>query len=625
MTTPPSPSLLPITTLGEPPPTAVAAVAVGDDERMCIICGGAAGLYRTHGRDDATAVRWARLAQAPIGVLSIAMSPNFARDRRILVGAHRGAFFSNDAGDTWTPAHMPIHDSAVAALRMSPHFAADGIAVAGTLEDGVLYSADHGATWESRSIGMLDGAVLSLCFSPHFDSDRTIYAGAETALYYSYNGAKAWKQLDFPEDGGPIISLLAAPLPAGDGCTLFAGTESSGLYRSRDAGETWNSAALPGACVNALVLHPTLRIVAATERGVFHSNDDGETWICLQEHAGILTMDASRHGLVVATFDDGLYASADGVDRRSLGGPAMRSMTGLAVHPEFDRRALAYMFGPQEYLWTSEDGGRSWRACIEGDAPSDIAALGVHQDRSGRCVLIAAGSAGLHRSHDDGRSWMPLIAEPALACACDADGRMILVGLSSGELRLTRDGGSAWTNVNTPWGAGGRILSMAHSANDAFFVAVQEKLGEEIALWRSDGDGFRELRRRPCDAAQPMMPMIAWPSADDIEWCAGFGNQAWAGDGRANKRIIASQIFTDGQPGEAVISLIEGHTDGAHELFTSTGRRLFRSTDALTWSQITDFGDERAVDLRPSPRFGHDRALYALLLGGRLCRIDVPR
>jgi photosystem II stability/assembly factor-like uncharacterized protein len=68
----------------------------------------------------------------------------------------------------------------------------------------------------------------------------------------------------------------------------------AGLYRSDDAGETWQAAAqgLPGGGVVALALDPrqTQRIYAATPAGVLYLSEDGATsWRALASTASNAT------------------------------------------------------------------------------------------------------------------------------------------------------------------------------------------------------------------------------------------------------------------------------------------------------------------------------------------------
>src|SRR5262249_54136790 len=147
---------------------------------------------------------------------------------------------------------MPIASSAVVAISFSPNYAVDGILLAGTVEDGIFYSNTRGARWQTNGFGLLDASVFCLGFSPNFSRDTTTFAGTDTTLYFSYNGAMAWKQLPFPEGAAPALSLAVSPHYEQDQ-TLLVGTESQGLHRSTDRGRTWRAVNLPASCINVLL------------------------------------------------------------------------------------------------------------------------------------------------------------------------------------------------------------------------------------------------------------------------------------------------------------------------------------------------------------------------------------
>ena len=221
----------PWTIVGGPPAGTVAALAIGPGEGYVVFAGTRTGLYRTQGVSKGTTahqVQWKRLPAAPLEIISLGISPRYAEDRTILAGTARGLFISRDGGDHWQIAPTPMPDSVVLSFCFSPNYEADGIVLAGTLEDGVYYSDTWGERWAYRGFGLLDATVYSLSISPNFARDETVLAGTETALYYSYNGARAWKPLDFPEGAAPILSLALSPnFPQNQ--TIYAGTERQGL------------------------------------------------------------------------------------------------------------------------------------------------------------------------------------------------------------------------------------------------------------------------------------------------------------------------------------------------------------------------------------------------------------
>jgi photosystem II stability/assembly factor-like uncharacterized protein len=113
--------------------------------------------------------------------------------------------------------------------------------------------------WLARPGGVLPGHLSPLC------RDETIFAGTDSALYFSYNGGRAWRPLPFPEDAAPILSLAVSPDFAQDQ-TLFAGTEGNGLHRSQNRGQSWQKLDLPAASVNALLFSANGRLLATSRR-----------------------------------------------------------------------------------------------------------------------------------------------------------------------------------------------------------------------------------------------------------------------------------------------------------------------------------------------------------------------
>ena len=167
-----------VTKLGGPQAGSVAALAVGPAAGATVFAGTQVGLFRLEDGQGAEPREWERLANAPLGIFSLAVSPSFAQDHTLVAGTNTGIYVSRDAGETWLAADMPISGSVAIAISFSPNFAADGILLAGTLEDGIFYSHDRGAHWQSNGFGLLDATVYCLAFSPSFGRDTTIFACA---------------------------------------------------------------------------------------------------------------------------------------------------------------------------------------------------------------------------------------------------------------------------------------------------------------------------------------------------------------------------------------------------------------------------------------------------------------
>ena len=136
----------------------------------------------------------------------------------------------------------------------------------------------------------------------------------------------AWTQVDNNGAGLPnrmVMRLTIDPLDASGSrvYATFGGFTSDNVWRTTDGGSSWSSvsgsgaAALPAVPVHDLEIHPSAWnwLYAATEIGVFTSQDWGTTWQVPQDGpANVIVSELFWMGsdLVAATFGRGLYKTA---------------------------------------------------------------------------------------------------------------------------------------------------------------------------------------------------------------------------------------------------------------------------------------------------------------------------
>ena len=159
---------------------------------------------------------------------------------------------------------------------------------AGLREGGVRRSGDAGETW--ADCGLPEPGVFSLAVSA---ADGTVYAGTEPSrLFASRNRGETWEALDallelpsrptwrLPPRPWTSHVRWVAPSPH-DGSLLLVGIELGGLMRSTDGGESWEDHR-PGAQrdVHCLAWHPGVvgRAYEAGGGGAAFSVDGGRTW-----------------------------------------------------------------------------------------------------------------------------------------------------------------------------------------------------------------------------------------------------------------------------------------------------------------------------------------------------------
>lgn len=263
----------------------VFSLAASPDFAVDGICfaAGASGLYRS--RDGGQS--WESLdIGARLAVTGLAVSPDYGRDRSLFAAVQGGILRSSDGGDTWFAARFAAPPPLFSALRASPSFEYDGVLLAGTMEDGIFASSDRGANWQSWNFGLFDLNVLCIALSPSLAEDETVLAGAETGLYRSANGGRAWRITDFPTDKAPVLCLAFID----DGAAkILAGTENHGLWVSCDEGKSWTRLApetIPDAVNDIQIIHrsdDSRRLFALVDDGLLASADDGQTWTRLMQ------------------------------------------------------------------------------------------------------------------------------------------------------------------------------------------------------------------------------------------------------------------------------------------------------------------------------------------------------
>ncbi|WP_049947855.1 WD40/YVTN/BNR-like repeat-containing protein [Candidatus Halobonum tyrrellensis] len=291
----------------------------------------------------------------------------------------------------------------------------------------------------------LDGRALE-CLAVHPDApDRPVVGTFESGLYRSTDAGETFERVD--EFGADAV--MSAAFAPGDPDELWAGTEPSRVYRSTDAGDSW--AELDGLTdldsadewsfpprphthhVRWLEPHPTdpERWYVAVEAGALVRTDDrGETW-----------RDRVPDGRI---------------DNHTL-----------ATHPDApDRVWVAAGDGYAE----SDDAGETWRVLEEGLDRTYCWSVAVDAGDPDRVLVSAARSAReahtaaraetyVYRKEGDGEwerlddAGLPVgegVTRPVLARGDAGE----FLALSNRGLFRTDDAGDSWTAVDVQWPEG---------------------------------------------------------------------------------------------------------------------------------------------------------------------------
>jgi photosystem II stability/assembly factor-like uncharacterized protein len=254
-----------------------------------------------------------------------------------------------------------------------------------------------------RSIGPAAGGRV--CRALGLPGDPRVYyaATASGGVWKSTDAGIRWKPIF---DDQPCASIGSIAVATSNPNVVFVGTgeanirgnvqRGAGIFKSTDAGKTWKHVWKQEGQIGAMIVHPGNPDVAFAavlghafgpnlERGIFRTNDGGKTW------KNVLAKNAET-GASDVCFD-----------------PSNPSILFAGLWQTRRRPWELTSGGPGSGLYTSRDGGDTWKQLAKKGLPEGIwGKVGVAVAPSdGRRVyaLIEADKGGLFRSDDGGEKW----------------------------------------------------------------------------------------------------------------------------------------------------------------------------------------------------------------------------
>ena len=338
-------------------------------------------------------------------------------------------------------------------------------------------NAEVDVAWQNEGPNNIGGRINAVVAHPE-NADIMYVGNAAGGIFKTENGGNDWYPIF---DDNPYLGISCLTFEPGNPEVLYVGTGDrnisgypvvgNGVYRSEDAGETWNHLGLAAqSIVSKIVVDPsnTQTIYAATmgipfeksnDRGLYKSTDGGATWVqslFISDSAGVID-------LVMDPFDSQvLYAAGWNRIRNSF---------------------YSLVKGPASKIYKTTDGGETWNILTGGLPQEDLSrpGLAISKTTPGTVFALFVGTYynlhSIHKTADAGENWTQMGTNNLpddylggfgwyfgqIRVSPENDDELYVLGV---DMHKTTNGGNSWSEATPPW----YFYQVHADKHDLFFV-----------------------------------------------------------------------------------------------------------------------------------------------------------
>jgi photosystem II stability/assembly factor-like uncharacterized protein len=371
---------------------------------------------------------------------------------------------SLDGGKTWKAFGEGLSDAA-GIKRLIVSAASPGSLYMIQSSHRVRQSTDSGATWTELEVGS-DGDVYDLALDPH--DPQVLLAATKNGLRRTRNGGVSWSSVG--EGFGDYLCTAVAFHPTAKG-VVFGGAGGTGIFKSKDGGDTFEPAAagIAAGWTDKLYAAPgtALPVFAQMTVGLFRMDEPG-SWTEIQapfapgEGAKIdgIVFDRDSPKKIYA-HDAGKWWRSENAGKSwtsiEVPGASMKDMIKGKVDDPGFMSLVQDPADPKVFYcgtWSSHDPGSAvWKSLTAGKkwerSGTGLPAASVKLLRSGGpgTVFAAMGKDGIYRTTDGGKSWSSVRPGDVKELAVDRTTPTRLFAATDKGLFRSTDDGSTWTRV----------------------------------------------------------------------------------------------------------------------------------------------------------------------------------
>ncbi|MEQ8245296.1 hypothetical protein [Fulvivirga sp.] len=319
-----------------------------------------------------------------------------------------GVWKSNDGGATFNPI-FDEHAQSIGVVAVDPNDP-DKVIWVGTGEtwtrnstsvgDGLYKSIDGGTNW--KKVGFANSErISSIEINPN--NSNEIYVGVlgglykdseERGVYKTTDGGATWNKILYSDGKTGCSDLIMDPKDPNilyaamwefrrTGWSFSSGGDNSALYKSTDAGKTWNKIhngfpkgklgrfAIAVAPSNSNILYSVVESEKNEDKGLYRSDDAGKSWTHLNSDFGLVVRPFYFSRIVVDPRDPEVVVKAGLFGSLSRdGGKTFKSLG--QMHP--DIHDILFDIKDSDRIYSGTDGGvyRSWNGGTTFEIVSNI-------------------------------------------------------------------------------------------------------------------------------------------------------------------------------------------------------------------------------------------------------------
>ena len=342
-----------------------------------------------------------------------------------------------------------------------------------TTGHGIWKSIDRGRTWINIQNNIpLSGFPTDIVIDPNntstlYISMNNYYEPSNASLYKSLDSGNNW--IDISPDGLTIPYICSIAIAPNDHNTIYAGTSDDGVFKSEDAGETWESfnsglKILQIATIEVDILNRIIYLGTFYD-GIYKKCSEDNTWLKISDNINItsclgIDICSNDYSHVFVAAINGLFETDDmGESWRyiDVGMPLHDSPNGVVIDKYYNN--IIYLSSGHQItspsldygFFISFDGGENW-TCRNDGLPDDYSYNDIDisyiNDDTKRIFLIS--SNGVFYSDNVGENWhlcdrdLPSDAWYTEIVVAVSDQKTIAVGDELNRIFISHNRGESW-------------------------------------------------------------------------------------------------------------------------------------------------------------------------------------